>query len=405
MKVVIRKSEAKHTFLIRYIFFAIFAVNIIGAFYFWKEENSPILYTVLIGIGAFIIGLFIGNIRLLRHKITFKSVFRKYTIEELKKNPNIARHVSTALLIVFIVAFVLSISLFLEKGIPLFQVNSNFARSTFGVGTWGRIRMLVTWCPMCALCFFSLAQIDAKYKRNAIIIMGIALVFLVFYSFKGNILWFIVMIYFVNTFMKGKLEFVKGFLYAGLAAILMLIVFSVWLSVDYSVAFDYLIKRVTQDEVDGLNYIITQYVPSIGLGYGEHFAYEFNTTVLSVYQESFGTVLATLYYGRRVTWELVQTFYGFLYLDFGNPGVFCGFLILGVIVRKLEISLEDIKSNTILSLTLKIYCVYILIKIVLVGGLFNEIKGLGLSALLFVVTYYVLAYFLVIKDDRKIVSK
>lgn len=374
-------------YIIRIIFFAIFVLNIIGALYFYSESGThETLDVVVLGLIGFLIGLFLGE------KLIFRRRRLSYTptIKEIRSNHKLQSKAYFVIVVLFAVSLLFAITLFLQKGIPLFSPNDTQMRSTFGVGTAGRIRALVTWCPVAGLMMFCLFQINKRYRRPAMVIIGLAFLVLAFYSFKGNLVWFAMMLYLVNTVFKKKIQFGQGIIYAGIAFITLMLVFSIWLSVEYSVAYDSLIKRITQDQVDGLNYIITRYVPSSGFKYGEHFWTQLTGTMFSVYEESFDIKLARLFYGRNVTWGIVQTLYGFLYFDFGRIGVVIGFIILGMLVRGIEDVLIDVDNQTIPSITFTIYLVYVLIKIFLVGNVFNEIKGLLLSEIVFNILYVLL---------------
>lgn len=380
-------------FPISFIFLAIFTVNLTGGYYFWRDGHKEIMIIMITGLAFFILGLKVGNIFLKIPKMSDYHM-EPYSIACIKQNPKLVKKIYLVAMSLFIFAFLLSASLFLERGIPLLSSNNNAARSGFGVGTNGRIRMLVTWCPMGAYCITILSFFEKKYIKSAVFASALTLLMLIFYSYKGNILWFLMFLYFVIMYLKGRVEIKKAFVFCALSIILMLLVFSVWLSSDYSTAFTYLIKRITQDQVDGLNFIIDSYVPSIGYQYGKHFCKELNNVFFSIYNTSFDMQLAELFYGRVVTWGIVQTLYGFLYIDFGKMGVAAGCLILGFIVKKLQTSLEKIENNGVCGLCLKIHFVYVFIKILLVGNLFNELKGSALSALAF---YLVFVFLLKIK--------
>ncbi len=384
-----RKRNNRKIFPISFVFLAIFFVNLTGGYYFWHDGHRKIMIIIITGLVFFVFGLKVGNISLKTPKI-FNCHMEPYTIASIKQNPGLAKPMYLISMSLFIFALLLSASLFLERGIPLFSPNNNAARSGFGVGTNGRIRMLVTWCPMGAYCITILSFFEKKYMKSAVFASVFTLLMLIFYSYKGNILWFLIFLYFVIMYLKGKIELKKAFVFCALSMILMLLVFSIWLSSDYSTAFTYLVKRITQDQVDGLNFIVDTYVPSMGYQYGKHFYKEINNVFFSIYNSSFDMQLAELFYGRVVTWGIVQTLYGFLYIDFGATGVAIGCLILGIIIKKLQISLENVEDNGICGLCLKIHFAYVFIKILLVGNVFNELKGSALSALTF---YMVFAFF------------
>lgn len=381
-----RKNDSKWVYIVRLIFIAIFALNIIGAVYFYaKTGKRDTLNVVILGAVGFSVGTIMGGMKLFstnKFHYTYSS-----TIGELKDNSKLQKNAFCCIMILFAISFVFAGTLFVQKGIPLLSSNDNQLRSTFGVGTFGRIRALVTWCPMAGLYAFCLSLLNKRYRKPAWTIIILGFIYLAFYSFKGNLVWFAMMLYLVNTSIKKKIQFGKGVIYAGVAAFAILLIFSVWLSEDLSVAFDYLIKRITQDEVDGLNYMITEYVPTVGFQHGKHFWSQLIGTFFSMYEESFDIQLATLFYGRKVTWGIVQTLYGFLYLDFGYYGVFWGFIIMGIIERKIEVFLSNVEKQTLSSLCFNIYLVYAMIKILLVGNVFNELKGLVLSAIIFNLLY------------------
>lgn len=394
MVLIIKKKNFQEkiwVYIIPFVFAAIFVLNIIGALYFYDATKDDRTFRcVLVGSSAFILGILFGS-------IAFKNINKKRvflpTIEEIRSNHRLQKNAVQCALFLFLFSFLLSSSLFIQKGIPLFSANDNQMRSTFGVGTWGRIRALVTWCPMSCLMIYCISLINKKYKILALTTCTITFVLLAFYSFKGNLVWFALMLYLVNSAMKKKIELGKGLLYAGLAEIVILIIFSVWLSEDYSFAFEHIVKRITCDQVDGFNFIVMKYIPSEGYQNGKHFVSEMVGTLFNVYKESFDIVLARLFYGRNVTWGIVQTFYGFLYIDFGMLGIFIGFFVVGVIISNILRSLLFSDKLTITALCLNIYLVYFLIKIVLVGNVFNEIKGLLLSALVFNLLFLVLYAF------------
>lgn len=381
-----RKKDSLWVYIVRLIFIAIFALNIIGAVYFYAKTGQRDTLDVVV-LGA--VGFFVGTIMGGRKLFPTRKIHYTYssTIGELRDNKKLQKNAFYCIVILFAISFVFSGTLFIQKGIPLLSSNDNQLRSTFGVGTFGRIRALVTWCPMAGLYAFSLSLLNKQYRKPAWTIVILGFVYLAFYSFKGNLVWYAIMLYLVNTSIKKKIQFGKGVVYSGVATLAILFVFSVWLSEDSSVAFDYLIKRITLDQVDGLNFMITNYVPSVGFQHGKHFWSQLIGTLFSVYEESFDIQLARLFYGRKVTWGIVQTIYGFLYLDFGYYGVFFGFIIMGIIERKIEVLLSDVENQTLSSLCLNIYLVYALIIIFLVGNVFNELKGIVLSAIVFTLLY------------------
>lgn len=381
-----RKKDSKWVYIVRLIFISIFALNIIGALFFYEKTGiSDTLIVVIIGAVGFLFGTLIGGMRLFStHKTHFTYTS---TIGELKDNYKLQKNAFYCIMILFAISFVFAGTLFVQKGIPLLSSNDNQLRSTFGVGTFGRIRALVTWCPMAGLYAFCLSLLNKRYRLPAWTIIILGFIYLAFYSFKGNLVWFAMMLYLVHTSIKNKIQLGKGVVYAGVTGMAILTIFSVWLSEDFSVAFEYLLKRITQDQVDGLNYIITEYVPSVGFQHGKHVWSQLVGTFFSMYEESFDIQLASLYYGRKVTWGIVQTLYGFLYLDFGYYGVFFGFILMGLVERKIEVPLSDVENQTLSSLCINIYLVYAMINIFLVGNVFNELKGIVLSALIFILLY------------------
>lgn len=390
-------------YTVRIIFISIFTLNIIGAIHFYNiSGSSQTLDAIVVGFISFFIGIFLGRWNVFKKK---KSIFFSPTIIEIKQKKTLQSNSLFCICILFSISFFLSCLLFFFKGIPLFSANDNELRSSFGIGTYGLIRALGTWCPMACIFVFFISIINKKYKIVSLTVIGLTILLLAFYSFKGNIVWLAMMIFLTNTIAKKKIEFVKGIFLFLSTGIVILSIFSVWLSVDSSTALFYLIKRITQDQVDGLNYIIQKFIPLVGFYNGHHFSDEFTNTFFSIYKDSFDIKLASYFYGKSVSWGIVQTLYGFLYIDYGFWGIIVGFLILGVLVRKIENAFRNINELTIQSLCFYIYLVYILLKMFLVGNIFNEIKGPMFSALFFNVFYIFIYSFLYKAGKLKIIKR
>lgn len=382
------------------IFFAIFVLNIIGSLLLVDKHDGSFLtfYAVGCGLIFFLVGLSVGRAiaRIWRAKRPYSSFFRHLTISELRACPDLVRRLYFLAFGLFVLSAIISLSLFLQKGIPLLAANDTYARTSFGSGTFGRIRALIAFCPLSSLMMFLFSYYDKRYRRSAYAAIGITLVFLAFYSFKGNIVWYLLMLFLVSMYMSGKKQIGKAALYATVAFLIILSIFSLWLSEGPSFAFENLLMRATADEVDGFDFIIHSFIPLNGYMNGEHFFSELSNTFFSIYQEgeSFDFQLASLFYGKSVTWGIVQTLYGFCYLDYGLLGIAIGFFFLGLVTKLVEKGLEKGSNNTPEGLIFGVFVVVILIKILLVGNVFNELKGLGLSALVFYWLYCSAASFI-----------
>lgn len=363
------------------IFIVIFIINIIGAVQLNQMRGSTVLNIIVLASISFLLG----------------SVFAFYYSNYFNRNKyRLVTKISfnTQFLIIFIIfifSFLFGLSLFIEKGIPLLNQGDNALRAGLGLGSFGRIRAICTWMPLSSVILLFITHgRKLKYRIYAYISVALTILFLVFYSFKGNLLWYMLLIYSMYHFnQKGSLLRFIGLFTIG--SLLGLTVFFLWLPGDYAyfTVVQIFIKRIVIDQIEGLDFIYSFYVPIFGSMHGSLFVNELNSFLsflsLKPTTVSPDMLLAEAFYGKSVDWGIIYTLIGSLYIDFGKYGVAFGFFIIGFLTIYVISSCTS--ENRIEVLAIKSFLITVLLKIILVGNYFNEVRGYVFSLILFYLIY------------------
>lgn len=378
------------TFGIDKLFFGIIILNLIGGWGFYKDRDSTVIIPIAIGLVGYLVGYLIPvkgrHIRIMLNR-------KKIVINSRAWDDTRVEHY--AIWVLFILFFLAGFSLFIERGIPLFNAYNNELRSSFGDGTKGRIRALCAGLPMMSIYMFLVYQKTGKYFRSFLIMTITSIVGLAFYSYKAYILWFVIVMFYTYYYVrKSKGDDLKIFKWIVLGVFMvigLIMLFSIWLAGNDNASTAFF-NRIIYDQIDGFNYVYKSYVPYYGLMKGEFLKSELKNILFTVDTEgyTFMETLAYLFYGRQVTWGIVITLYGCFYIDFGNAGVFLGLALFGWLLKHISNYLNDMihkkNINVVCTIMMITYMGYIFQN----GSIVNEIRGTLLSILVVKLLYEVI---------------
>lgn len=382
------------------LFLGIIFLNLIGSISFLKETESTIIISVLWGLMGYLLGYKINS-----QKRSINMQKNKTRMVINAKTRDDSKVELCALSILFIILFLLGFSLFIERGIPLFNSFDNEMRSSFGDGTKGRIRALTTGLPMVSIYFFLLNQKNGKGKKGFIFVSLISLIGLAFYSYKAYILWFVIVMFYTYYYISKNagrdIKVFKWILIACFIVVCLVSLFALWLDGN-DTALTAFFKRIMYDQLDGFNYIHQKYVPEYGYLHGDFMISELKNIIFTADTNgyTFTERLAELFYGRKVTWGIVITIYGCFYIDFGDLGVFIGLAIFGFGLKSISNYLDNMCNKR----NINIVCVLMLITfmgyIFQNGSIINELRGTFLSIILFKILYEIILLMCRIAFDK-----
>ena len=389
------------------LFLGIAVLNIIGGIGFYKETGSTVYIPIIVGFLGYLFGYCI-NVKPQRRKLVLKG---KRFVGINSKCWDGSRAEFATVWILFVVFFVVGYSLFIERGIPLFNSFDNALRSSFGDGTHGRIRALCVGLPMISIYMFLLHQKTGNYKKSFYMMFACTIIGLGFYSYKAYILWFVIVMFYTYYYVKkndgADLKLFKWIVLGVLTVICLVALFSIWLA-GHDTAATAFINRILYDEIAGFNYVYTNYVPERGFMNGEFLLSELNNILFRVNTNgySFMETLATLYYGRPVTWGIVITIYGCFYIDYGNIGVFVGMAVFGFCLKSISNYLNNFRGKRNINVVCMIMLISFMGFIFQNGSIINEIRGTVLSIVIVKVLYeFILSLRLALNKSRTFSDK
>lgn len=371
-------------------------INLLGSVHFYLKSGSTLFYPVAIGLCGYLLGIGLPSLKIHERK-KLKISNTNQTVELIT--------IKIAVVLFALFAY----SLFIQRGIPLFESFDNATRSSFGKYTYGRIRSLCTWLPMTSLYSYYYYLKTGKGRKTFLISLMITLVGLAFYSYKVYLIWLVVMLFYVyyyNSFDKN-FNFIKWFLYSVILCLGVIGLFSIWLSENFGHATVRFVNRLFFDQMDGFNYLYQNYIPIVGLQHGKFLVSEiqkvFNPFVIT--HNSFMNTLATYFYGKEVTWGIVPTLFGYFYIDYGNIEVFICFLLFGYFVNMLESSLKKKYDDNHVGFVVRIALIYYLGLCLQNGTVFNITRGLFVSIVFYYffvkIVYVIISQFIEEKNIHK----
>jgi len=350
-------------------------------------QQNVILYIVLLALFSFLIGE--GIHRLIERKdLHFNNRVLGFGLVEKQRG----RKIIIVTGVLFALFAIYGGSLFFERGVPIFERGEDAAllKMQLNLNSMGRTRVIDIILPFLSLVLYGLYL---SLEKHSLIIrcfvfscIGLTLAFLLARLFKGNVVIFLLGLVFIKEAVgqkKYKLLTVSNF---RLLMLLVMLITAVYFSTEGDGVMHsllYLFNRLVIYSWEGFNYLI--YInaePDIYQQLSRVFSFKSS-------MESPGTVLAMGFYEtENPVVAISPTFFGFLYRNGEELLVILGFLILGFLKRNIIYGLEKYRFN-ILRITLSYYLYIMLLKIFLVGNLFDELRGQGLT-LLFIYVFIML---------------
>jgi oligosaccharide repeat unit polymerase len=365
-------------FSIDKLFLAIMILNLIGAVRFYQLYASTIYIPIIVGILGYLLGTTLGKFRL--------GGGGGSSDESRKHITRNTRAEYEAIMVLFAICLVVGFSVF-AKGIPLLNSYDNALRSSIGDNTQGRIRFLMCGLPMASIACFSHVLSTGQHKKSFMLTVFATLLGFSLYTYKAYILWYVIALFYVYYYYRFSnsrpLNIGRWIILALCAYALMALIFSLWLN-GSSAGTTSLLDRMLYDQLAGFDYIYRTYVPLHGFSNGSFLSSELlNLAGLNTGGYSFLETLATMFYGRQVTWGIVPTYYGYFYFDYGLVSVFLSLLLFGFIVAKLNISLSKFNDKSNFDIVFMVMMIFMLGFIFQNGSVFNEIRGTFVSVFVF----------------------
>ena len=342
-----------------------------------KEKLLAIVSTAFL---SYLLGKAIGkNVR--HNYINFRTEYLKKHLQKIK-------------LIIFFFSLI-CLAFYLLRGIPILARGEEAAALKLQLTSqrsFGATRILYVLLPYITIVLYSMVK---NHKNNVntnvkyISYMLICFLLLSFGLFKGALITYILTIVFVYDKYCKRINISMKSIIIGICtiAIIILPIFLTEIN-DFGKALLYLLNRLIIYSWEGFNYIVLYDLPpDINL--------HFQGFIGLKQVESADVILGAEF--TRINpppIAIVPTLFGFCYRNGGIPLVVITFIILGFIVeriiKKFARTQDEVKSTTYIFL----YIVFF--KMMLVGNVFNDIRGPILSL---VVIHYVSR---IILNKRKI---
>ena len=345
-------------------------------------EQRALLTIVGMGFACYLIG------HRVRNRLGVQFGHRQIAVEE----PNALKQFTIAMLI-FVPLLVFGASLFMTRGVPMFADTPEQAaaiKTALNVRALGRTRAIDVLLPFTALYCVGLC-LRYPCRRHAMAIatmMCLCCLSLLFLKAgKGNIFKFLfglVYLFDLNSDREIKLFSVRTICLMLLGAFVMVGAFHLSEGQDWIHSMLYVMDRFLVYSWEGLNYIVHGQLPP-----------DIKPQLLRFLSLGGPGASPDILLARQMThnpnasFGVIPTLFGFLYRNGGLTLVALGFFALGFGVRELFIRMHT-RRHDILAITTCYYLFLMLFTMFLVGDVFDEIRGLGLSVLVIYLMFRIL---------------
>ena len=278
----------------------------------------------------------------------------------------------------------LAVFLLAMRGIPMLADDPGKASAmklALNIRTFGLTRVTDVFLPfLSVLCFgMSLRYSQKRHPRIlAGVLAGLTLAILFFKAGKANAIWLVLGLLTVYDLVQKR----QARLFTARVLLSMLACLAVGISIIYVTegqemvfTLKYLAGRVFIYSWEGFNFILLKKLPcDLGWQLERFFS------IGGVYESPDVILSREITGGKSIHFAVIPTLFGFLYRNGGLPLVACGFLILGALVRGVVRRIERNCGN-VLNATAWFFVYLMLLDIFLVGNVFDEIRGMGISVL------------------------
>jgi len=293
----------------------------------------------------------------------------------------------------YAILLVFGATLFVQRGAPLLAADAGSAsaiKSALNRGAFGRTRAIDVWLPFISLYCLGLVRKHPARQRTRAIAWGMCLAslgLLFLRAFKGNILLFLLGVVFVleaSAERRGRVLSIRTALLGVGGFLAMAAAYYVTEGANWLDSMLYIVDRLFVYSWEGLHYIVYADLPGdlhrqlqtfVGLG-GPH--------------ASPDVLLARRFTGNPdIQYAVAPTLMGFLYRNGGLAAVGVGLAVLGLAVRGIYMSWRHNRED-MLKMLASFYLYVMLLRMLVVGNVFHEIRGYGLSVLLIYAYFRVL---------------
>lgn len=284
------------------------------------------------------------------------------------------------LLFLIILQFIIVMSRYFIKGIPLFSASPDIAKGAFlATPTYGCTRLLYIGLPLSLFIYLAYQFQNGKKWFNLlnISILGMGLFPLFIGLFKGSVITFLLGTVLIYDKFQKRIRIRIKFRYLLLILLVAILpILQYYYSEgerNFGLSAAYVFQRLTVYSLEGFNYIVYAQLPPtwleqlrgcLELDYFENPGFLLSQNMLGVEYPNFTTV---------------TTLYGFCWRNGGWPTLVAGFILLGMTVQLLLWRIRY--SNNVFYVPLYFCLVIVLLKTVLVGEPFNDLRGPVLSLL------------------------
>lgn len=292
------------------------------------------------------------------------------------------------LIFLIILQFLIVMLRYFFKGIPILSSSPGISKGFFLESpTYGCTRILYIFLPLSIFVYLAYQFKNRKklFTFGNCYILGIGLFPLFIGLFKGSVITFIlgiVLIY--DKFLKRvRLKIsLRNILLALLIILIPILQYNYSEGEgDFLRSGAYVFQRLTVYSLEGFNYIVYANLPKT-----VNDQFRILLGVNSDYPQNPGILLSQEMLDKTdPNFSTVTTLYGFCWRNGGWLLVIIAFTVLGLIVEKLVSKIRN--SNNEFFVPLYICIIIVLLKTVLVGEPFNDLRGPALSLLFAVVIF------------------
>lgn len=275
--------------------------------------------------------------------------------------------------IVFSIFAIISIGFYIINGFPIAQIGSGAAEAKLGVTgsrSYGITRILYIMMPFVSLYLFSIFinKSNIKKKKSISFYIIITLIILSLGLFKGQLVtYFLSLMILYDKFVKPIVFSFKSILISTLVILAITIPIFLTEINNYFDALLYIFNRLLIHSWEGFNYIVLMDLPTDIL-------YQLESFLGLKYMESPDVLLGKEYTGRNdVDFAVVPTLFGFCYRNGGYLTIVLVFSLLGILVKSIIKQISY--SNDSLLVVTFVMLYFQLFKILLVGNIFNALRG------------------------------